>query len=67
MYPIKVFLSYFRVNNDPAALISIGLLFGVMFIMLFGAVFTYTYTTIFYMLSVSALISWFLNKKGAKG
>lgn len=63
-YPIKVFLSYFRRTKDPSAFIAMGLLFGVMFILLFGAVFTYTYTTIFYMLSVSALVSWFSTEEG---
>lgn len=64
IYPIKVFLSYFRQHKDPAAFISAGLLLGVMFIMLFGAVLTFTYTTIFYMLTVSALVGWFGQEKG---
>jgi len=64
-YPIKVFLSYFNRYKDPAALISVGLLVGIMFIMFFGAVLTYTYTTIFYMLAVIALVGWFGSVKEA--
>ena len=66
MYPIKVFLSYFRQTKDPAAFIVSGMLIGVMFVMFFGAMLTYTYTTIFYMLTISALVSWFSQKEGAQ-
>ena len=64
IYPIRVFLSSFKKNREPTALMSIGLLIGVVFIMFFGAVLTYTYTTIFYMLSMSALVSWFSYREG---
>lgn len=65
MYPIRVFLSYFKQTKDPAAFIMSGMMVGVMFVMFFGAMFTYTYTTIFYMLAISALISRFSKTEGA--
>ncbi len=65
IYPIRIFLSYFKQTKDPAAFIMSGMMIGVMFVLFFGAMFTYTYTTIFYMLAISALISWFSKPKGA--
>jgi O-antigen ligase len=66
LYPVKVFLSNFRQTRDPAAFIMSGMMVGIVFVMFFGAIFTYTYTTIFYMLAISVLISWFSGTKGDK-
>ncbi len=57
LYPLFVFIKWLKV--DPLqAWVSIGMMGGVYIVMFFGALFTYTYTTIAYMLVVSSLISW---------
>lgn len=58
-YPVYLFFKSFQQQKGSIDLVSIGLVFGIAFVLFFGAIFTYTYTTIFYMLSMSALVSFF--------
>lgn len=56
-YPAYLFYKRYRLTKDLSALIALGLILGIAFIQFFGANFTYTYTTIFYMLAISSLVS----------
>lgn len=56
-FPMLYFIRSFNASPNQTALIGFGFLIGIAFIMLFGAIFTYTYTTIIYFLAVSAMIS----------
>ncbi len=62
-YPAWVFLKSFKEDNGVASIVSIGLMLGIVFVMFFGAIFTYTYTTIFYMLAMSSLVSFFTKSR----
>ena len=63
IYPIRVFLNSFKIEKEVGSLIAIGLMLGIVFVMFFGAIFTYTYTTIFYMLATSSLVSFFTKSR----
>lgn len=56
-YPGYLFFKSFKQKKESIELVVVGLVFGIAFVLFFGAIFTYTYTTIFYMLSMSALVS----------
>lgn len=58
--PMLYFYRRYLKSKEAFVLASVGLMLGLAFIMLFGAVFTYTYTTIIYFLAVSSIIS-FIN------
>ncbi|MBN2689535.1 MAG: O-antigen ligase family protein [Gammaproteobacteria bacterium] len=62
-YPVWVFMQSFKEGNEIASVVSIGLIIGIVFVMFFGAIFTYTYTTIFYMLATSSLVSFFAKSR----
>jgi len=63
IYPIRVFLNSFKTEKEVGSLIAIGLMLGIAFVMFFGAIFTYTYTSIFYMLATSSLVSFFTKSR----
>ncbi|QCU90702.1 O-antigen ligase family protein [Thiomicrorhabdus sediminis] len=61
--PAVIFLCLLKRNQQSLALrAALGLSVAIGFIQLFGANFTYTYTTIFYVMAMGSLIS-FLSKK----
>jgi len=63
-YPAYLFYKKYRLTQEPAALIALGLMLGIAFIQFFGANFTYTYTTIFYMLAISSVLTSILSTNG---
>jgi O-antigen ligase len=63
-YPAYLFYRRYRLTRQLPALIALGLMLGIAFIQFFGANFTYTYTTIFYMLAISSVLTSILSTNG---
>lgn len=57
-YPAIIFVRWFRLGYKLEAIYGIGFLVSIWFILLFGALFTYTYTTILYMLSFGSVVAY---------
>lgn len=55
-YPMQLFWNLYRCGREEEAVLGFGFIAGVWVILFFGAIFTYTYTTIFYMLTVSSIV-----------
>ena len=64
LFPLKVFYQKHKLEPHSGAFFAVGLCLGIIVVMFFGALFTYTYTTIMYVLAISALISYFEPDKG---
>jgi O-antigen ligase len=62
-YPAWVFMKSFKEGDGIASVVGVGLMIGIVCVMFFGAIFTYTYTTIFYMLATSSLVSFFTKSR----
>ncbi len=56
-YPFWIFKCWAS-RGEPGAWVAMGGVMGIMIVMLFGALFTYTYTTIAFMLSIGGLVAW---------
>ncbi len=65
-YPVKLFWRLFRSGRREEAVFGIGFMAGLWFILLFGAIFTYTYTTILYVMTVGAMILFYRDDLGRK-
>ncbi|MDG4813385.1 O-antigen ligase family protein [Hydrogenovibrio sp. 3SP14C1] len=66
LYPAVVFMRWFQLGHKFEAIYGVGFIISVWFILLFGAMFTYTYTTILYMLSFGAVVVSSLSSKERK-
>ena len=64
LFPLKVFYKKHKLEPHSGAFFAVGLSLGIIVVMFFGALFTYTYTTIMYVLAMSVLISYFEPDKG---
>ncbi|GKT12659.1 MAG: O-antigen ligase [Thiomicrorhabdus sp.] len=65
-YPFRVFYNAYKSGYKVEAVAAMGLMIGLWIVLFFGALFTYTYTTIFYILAMGALISYFSQKEELK-
>ena len=65
-YPIKVLFQLFKNGRKEEAIFGIGFMVGFWFILFFGAIFTYTYTTILYMLTIGSVILFYRDDLGKK-
>lgn len=65
-YPLKVLRDLFRSGRKEEAVFGIGFMAGLWFILFFGAIFTYTYTTILYVLTVGSMILLYKNELRGK-
>ncbi|BBN60158.1 O-antigen ligase family protein [Hydrogenovibrio marinus] len=65
-YPIKVLYQLFKYGRKEEAIFGIGFMVGFWFILFFGAIFTYTYTTILYMLTIGSVILFYRDELGKK-
>lgn len=59
-YPLWFFVKLFKAGKKLDAIYGLGFVAGLWFILFFGAIFTYTYTTIFYVLFIGSIVQFYL-------